>query len=236
MTGPGWADSAPPQSVGFAAVPTWMIRDTAMISKHAMLAYLALSHRINEFGEAFPSIATIAREARCSRTSAKDALNELEAIGVISRRRTQREDGGFGHNVYRVHVGMRAGQDAYRALVSPQPTPGQPATDTRSAGGYEVEPVEVEGYALFEHVEPSSKKDLDRTPSGISRFDREEVSDDLPATPGQVEYLIRMHKTCGILYDGAAEEFAALSRAAISGQISDMQGMYRADLRKEAAA
>lgn len=237
MSDPKWVDSP---STGFAAVPTWMVRDTSRISKHALLVYVALAHRVDEFGEAYPSIATIATEARCSRTSAKAALDELQALGILTRRRTQRDDGGWGHNVYRVSVGMRAGQTS-RPSVNQRPGVGQQATDTRSTGDHEVhpvevQPVEVEGFALDEHDAPSSKRDLDRTPSGIYRFDREDVSDDLPATQGQIDYLVHMHQTSGILHESDVDEFASLTRAQASGWIRDMQGMYRADIRKAAIA
>lgn len=227
-------------STGFAAVPTWMVRDTARISKHALLVYVALAHRVDEFGEAWPSIATLAMEARCSRTSAKAALDELEKLEILSRRRTQRDDGGWGHNVYRVSVGMRSGQ-LVRPTVSRRPGVGQQATDTRSTGGHEVHPVEVhpvevEGDALFEHDTPSSKDDIDWIPSGIARFDRDDVSDELPATSGQIEYLQRMHETCGIGHPADAAEFASLTRQRASDRIQDLQGLYRSELRKQKAS
>ncbi len=222
-------------SNGFAAVPTWMVRDTTRISKHALLVYVALAHRVDEYGEAFPSIATLASEARCSRTSAKLALDELQSLGILSRRRTQRDDGGWGHNIYRVHIGMRAGQDV-RPSVSRQPGVGQPATRARSADDHEVhpvevEPVEVEGDALFQRGAESSIRDPERTPSGIVRFDRESVSDSLPATRSQVSYLTHMYTTSGVLGDEHPAEFAALTRAEASDLIHDMQGMYRHDIR-----
>lgn len=238
MMGEPWVSA--PATVGFAAIPSWMIRDTSRISKHAMLAYLALASRVNEAGEAWPSIALIAAEARCSRTSAKVALAELEALGIITKRQTKRDDGGYGHNIYQVHIGMRAGQHAARPSVAVRPTLGQPATDTRSTGDHEVDPVEVEeveveGYALGERGTWPSSKSLDRTPSGIYRFERDDVSDDLPATTAQIEYLLHMYETCGIRCDGDRTDFAAQTRAEISARISDMQGMYRSQLRSDAA-
>lgn len=239
MSGEPW--NSEPASVGFAAIPSWMIRDTSRISKHAMLAYLALASRVNEEGEAWPSIALIAAEARCSRTSAKLALSELEALGIITRRQTKRDDGGYGHNVYQVHIGMRAGQRAARPSVVFRPGVGQLATDTGSTGDHEVHPVEVEeeeveGDALAEHDTEPSSKDLDWTPSGIARFGREHVSDQLPATTAQIEYLLHIHETCGILHDGDRDELAALTRYEISVRIAELQGMYRSDLRKQGAA
>lgn len=228
-------------AVGFAAIPSWMIRDTSRISKHAMLVYLALASRVNEDGEAWPSIALIADEARCSRTSAKTALAELELLGIVSKRLTMRDDGGFGHNVYRVHIGMRAGQRTGRPPVTFRPTLGQPATDTRSTGDHEVHPVEVEaveveGYALDnERGASASLSDLDRTPSGIARFDREDVSEDLPATSKQVDYLAHMYETAGVGHGGMRDEFAGWTRAHASAVIDDTQGMYRSEIRKTEA-
>jgi len=124
-------------SMGFAAVPSWMVHDTSRISKHALLAYIALSSRVNSAGECWPSIPRIAAEARCSETSAKAALKELESLGIISRRQTIRDDGGFGHNIYTVHVGIGSAQN-YRTTQGQQATGGGATGDRKLYPGNQL--------------------------------------------------------------------------------------------------
>lgn len=68
---------------GFAAVPTWMIRDER-VSLAAIMVYASLASR-GGLDAVIPSKSTIAREARCSVRSVGYALAELESLGVVER-------------------------------------------------------------------------------------------------------------------------------------------------------
>lgn len=70
---------------GFAAVPTWMIRDKS-IPRSALLVYASLSSR-SGLGAIFPSQASIAEEAGLSERTVRTMLGHLESIGVIERAR-----------------------------------------------------------------------------------------------------------------------------------------------------
>lgn len=68
---------------GFAAVPTWMIRDES-VSGYAVLVYAALASRAG-LRSNIPSQDELAREARCSDKTVRRSLKELEALGVVER-------------------------------------------------------------------------------------------------------------------------------------------------------
>lgn len=92
---------------GFAAVPTWMIRDTR-VSVHAIAVFASLASRAG-FEEIHPSQATLAAEARCSERKVRDALNELEELGVIRRER-RKNTAGRASNGYTLHPNGRPPQ------------------------------------------------------------------------------------------------------------------------------
>ncbi|SDG22945.1 helix-turn-helix domain-containing protein [Microbacterium sp. 77mftsu3.1] len=89
---------------GFAAVPTWMIRDTR-VSVHAIAVFASLASRAG-FEEIHPSQTTLATEARCSERKVRDALNELEQLGVIRRER-RTSSVGRASNGYTLHPNGR---------------------------------------------------------------------------------------------------------------------------------
>ena len=91
---------------GFAAIPTWMIRDTENVSGQAIAVYGVLATysglRVNAPGQPL-----IAREARISERKVRDALTELEQLGVVERLKRGAE-GGRGRTT-----------DAYRLMDRP---------------------------------------------------------------------------------------------------------------------
>lgn len=91
---------------GFAAIPTWMIRDVDNVSGHAIAVYGVLATysglRVNAPGQPL-----IAREARISERKVRDALTELEKLGVVERLKRGAE-GGRGRTT-----------DAYRLMDRP---------------------------------------------------------------------------------------------------------------------
>lgn len=105
---------------GFAAVPTWMIRDTR-VSVHAIAVFASLASRAG-FEEIHPSQATLAAEARCSERKVRDALNELEELGVIRRER-RKSSAGRASNGYTLHPNGRPPQ----VPASPAGTSSVPA-------------------------------------------------------------------------------------------------------------
>lgn len=91
---------------GFAAIPTWMIRDTDNVSGQAIAVYGVLATysglRVNAPGQPL-----IAKEARISERKVRDALAELEQLGVVERLKRGAE-GGRGRTT-----------DAYRLMDRP---------------------------------------------------------------------------------------------------------------------
>lgn len=87
---------------GFAAIPTWMIRDTENVSGSAIAVYGVLASysglRVNAPGQE-----RIAREARISERKVRDALIELERLGVVERlKRGAKGVRGRGTDSYRL--------------------------------------------------------------------------------------------------------------------------------------
>jgi hypothetical protein len=87
---------------GFAAIPTWMIRDVENVSGHAIAVYGVLATysglRVNAPGQPL-----IAREARISERKVRDALAELERLGVVERLKRGAEGGrGRATDAYRL--------------------------------------------------------------------------------------------------------------------------------------
>lgn len=127
---------------GFAAIPTWMFREHERVSLYAVMVFGALATRAGLRGN-YPSQSTLADEARCSERKVRDALTELEALGVVERVRR----GGLGGGRF---------PDGYRLMDRPlrsdeeQPAPAagrcaeQPAPDDRATGTSEQSFLSIE--------------------------------------------------------------------------------------------
>lgn len=76
---------------GFAAVPTWMIRDRR-VPRNAILVYASLSSRAG-LGAIFPSQVTIAEESGLSDRTVRRMVKHLEEIGVIERHSRRGSEG-----------------------------------------------------------------------------------------------------------------------------------------------
>ncbi|WP_449278023.1 helix-turn-helix domain-containing protein [Leucobacter sp. GX24907] len=109
---------------GFAAVPTWMIREKR-VPRNAILVYASLSSRAG-LREIYPSQATIAEEAGLSERTVRTMLKELEALGVVSRERRTSGGSRRATDGYRLHpTGLPANSAGSSDL---------PATESRSTG------------------------------------------------------------------------------------------------------
>ncbi|WP_161608004.1 helix-turn-helix domain-containing protein [Leucobacter chironomi] len=116
---------------GFAAIPTWMFREHERVSLYAVMVFGALATRAGLRGN-YPSQATLADEARCSERKVRDALAELEALGVVER----------------VKRGSKAGgrlPDGYRLMDRPLSAHEFPAPGAGKAGGFPAPDAEVTG-------------------------------------------------------------------------------------------
>lgn len=90
---------------GYAAIPAWMIRDES-ISGVALLVYASLASR-SGFESIHPGQAIIAAEARCSERRVRDAIKELEALGVVERVERRFAGGQRASDGYVLHSGRR---------------------------------------------------------------------------------------------------------------------------------
>lgn len=95
---------------GFAAVPTWMIRDKR-VPRNAILVYASLSSRAG-LGVIYPSQATIAEESGVSERTVRTMLNELEALGVVTRERRHVRGTKRATDAYSLHPNGLAAKPA----------------------------------------------------------------------------------------------------------------------------
>jgi hypothetical protein len=116
-------------SEGFAAVPNWLIRDTT-VSIYAISVYAALASHAGK-GGIFPSQETLATEGRCSVRKVRDALGELEQLGVVARvRRSSRGGRSSDGYVLQPNGIVDDQQPAQDAGSGEQPARGAAATGT----------------------------------------------------------------------------------------------------------
>lgn len=59
-------------------------------------------HKNNE-GKAFPSISTLCKETSMSRQKMMETLTSLESLGLITKRKTKKDNGENGVNIYEIH-------------------------------------------------------------------------------------------------------------------------------------
>jgi hypothetical protein len=117
---------------GFAAVPNWVVRDE-QVSIYAISTYVALASHSGP-GGIHPGQATLAREARCSERKVRDALVELEALGVVERVR-RKDVRGRATNGYVLLPNGRLGADEERIEVAAHGA-GTGEVKAHGAGGY----------------------------------------------------------------------------------------------------
>lgn len=126
---------------GFAAIPTWLIRDTD-VSIYALSTYAALA-TYSGLGGIFPTIPTLARDARCSQRKVQDALRELVAVGALRVERRQAAHGGPTSNLYHLQPNgpLPGAQDAPGAHGAPPPA--QDMHQGGARGADEVDTLQV---------------------------------------------------------------------------------------------
>lgn len=101
---------------GYAAIPTWMLRD-GTISGPALLVYASLASRAG-YRSVHPGQALIAGEARCSERRVRDALKELEELHLIERVGRRYASGRRAPDGYILHSGTRPSSVAEQPAVS----------------------------------------------------------------------------------------------------------------------
>lgn len=90
-------------TAGYTTVPNWMLCADD-VSAHMVLVYAALGTWTDREGTAWPSVAKIATRAKMSERSARTALRDLEAMGLVETIRRGLQTGGQTSNLYRLHT------------------------------------------------------------------------------------------------------------------------------------
>ncbi len=70
----------------------------------AVAVYMYLYDRADKDGKCYPSIGTIAKELKLSRSTVKRAITDLETMGNIRKEKRYRENGGKSSNMYYVKL------------------------------------------------------------------------------------------------------------------------------------
>lgn len=138
-------DDRQTQYPGFAAIPNWIIRDTDVpVDAYAIAVFAALASHAGR-GGIHPSMATIAREARCSERRARTALRLLEEVGVVTAV-TRRENGQQLSNAYYLTTHGEVPGAAPRAGTPALSAPGGGTTyrGVGAPGAGEEEPLQEE--------------------------------------------------------------------------------------------
>lgn len=181
------------QAQGFGMIPNWLVRESDL-SAYALLTYIALSGRANANSECWPSLKTIAKEARCSESTARRSIKELRDLGIVTvARRTRRSDGGQTSNIYRVLVGVTR-KPGVRFTPSNDPLPpmsgGHPAPATQE--GQEEYPCEQDSNTKLKFTLPSER----------------EHSETITASESQITFLT----DCHIILHGELPELSDYGR------------------------
>lgn len=99
------------------------LRDDPEITPIDLAVYCALSWRMDwNTRDCFPSLATIAEDAKAGLTAVKASLNRLEERGYIIRKKRRSDDGNF-YTSTRYTILLDVG-----GLVATRPTVGRQAT------------------------------------------------------------------------------------------------------------
>ncbi|OQB13438.1 MAG: hypothetical protein BWY15_01735 [Firmicutes bacterium ADurb.Bin193] len=77
---------------------------SADLPSRAVSVYLYLFQRTNKELSCFPSIKTICKETKLSRSTVKRALGDLERNGFIIKDTRLRPNGGQSSNLYLLHA------------------------------------------------------------------------------------------------------------------------------------
>ena len=75
----------------------------AGLSHRAKAVYMYLRDRADTKNQCWPSVRTIGRELRLSRSTVKRALKDLEEAGHLSKDPRYRDNGSSSSNLYTLH-------------------------------------------------------------------------------------------------------------------------------------
>lgn len=185
-------------SEGFAAVPTWLLRETK-VSVHAIAVYAALASRSGGPGSLiFPSVPTIARDSHVSVRTVQKALAELQEAGAIRVEPRRTSKGESMSSIYWLGTTIGkpggAGTAPRRAGAAPGSAPAAPEVEPPEVEPDEREPTFLTGPRARR---PRKRADLDPWNEG---FDDEHALDWLNEVLGGLD-AIEESTARGMLFD-----------------------------------
>lgn len=148
----------------FVRLPHWIIRDAAL-DRNELLLYIAMLSRSDKRGICWPSVATLAREARMSESTVRRTRDRLEQRGFVKVTRRRREGRRDQSNLYKVVIPTKA-ESARHGLhgdtlpAVDNPLGSRPMGVTVTGDGCHSDtlpPVTVTGEVDTEEVDPGKK-------------------------------------------------------------------------------
>ncbi|MGC5077625.1 helix-turn-helix domain-containing protein [Agrococcus sp. DT81.2] len=130
-------------SAGFSIIPNWLLRESDLTARE-LLVYIALLNRADRFGVAYPSMKTLAKEARSDERTVRDALKSLEKRGIVKTQRRPQEGGRHLPNLYRVAIFDRESPRREGGVQERTPVGGDSAPEWGAQTQEEVDPLEVD--------------------------------------------------------------------------------------------
>lgn len=125
-------------TTGYTTVPNWMLAADD-VTAHMVLVYAALGTYTDREGAAWPSIAALSKRAKVSESSARRALRDLEALGLVETLGRGTRTGAQTSNLYRLHTTgimpqserhpLSEGQGAPVSVTDEQAPGEQPSAD-----------------------------------------------------------------------------------------------------------
>lgn len=70
------------------------------LPSRAVMVYMYLKDRADVNGQCYPSIATMSKDLKLSRSTVKRAVADLAKAGLVTRDQRWRENGGKSSNIY----------------------------------------------------------------------------------------------------------------------------------------
>jgi hypothetical protein len=123
------------------------------------LVLLALADWANADREAWPKVETIARRVGVHESTVREAIADLEALGLIERSPQYRDDGGQRGNLFTVNPPTDSGRGGLPLAVGQEP-PGEPPEESGKKPGKEIEPEVLEVWEHYVRVMAATRQEL----------------------------------------------------------------------------
>lgn len=153
---------------GWSSVPNWVIRSTVLKGSEKLL-YIALLNHADQHGNSWPSLKRLSEEVGASRNTILKHLDRLAELGLVVKRKRERDDGGNASNLYHVNV-WAPEPELHHPSTSNEPPP---SSHMNYPGSSEVLEEYPEKKTQLEDTSPPlGAGEIDPPPDGFDEFYR----------------------------------------------------------------